>query len=220
MRAAPVRVVGHPDIARIHAGVVGDDALDGFSHGPQVHGNVRCIDDEVTGGRKDRTTEIEPLFHVDAAGCALERQAHPLGDGGKLVVEDFQEDGVGLHGVNGRQGRIVRWRTQVGQQQLTAGKNFQLPRRLHDHGRGALVDQRGSGQPVSCPKVASREHQRFTLFSSENATSVLTRYNLASADTCAIWAALRPSGRGLRSGRRQFQWRGPAERSHRAVGAG
>ena len=46
-------------------------------------------------GRKDRATEIEPLLHVHAAGRVAQRDAHLLGDGGEVIVENLEHDRIG-----------------------------------------------------------------------------------------------------------------------------
>ena len=95
VRAAAIRIVRDEHIARLHCRVVGDDLLDRLAHRAQMHRNVRRIDDQIALRREDRATEIEPLLHVHAHRRIAERDAHLLGDGREVVVEDLQEDRIG-----------------------------------------------------------------------------------------------------------------------------
>ena len=95
MRAAGVGIVGREDVARLHVWIGRDDLPHGFFHRAEVDGNVGRVGHEPAVGREDGAAEVEPFLDVDAAGGVAERDAHLIGDGGELVVEDFEEDGVG-----------------------------------------------------------------------------------------------------------------------------
>ena len=75
--------------------IVGDDLLDGLAHRAQMHRNVRRIDDQIAVRRENRAAKIEPLLHVHADRRIAERDAHLRGDGGEVVVEELEEDGIG-----------------------------------------------------------------------------------------------------------------------------
>ena len=57
-------------------GIVGDDhvtwldctrtkqVLNGRTHGTEVNGNVRCVDDKVPFASENRTTEVKPFLHI------------------------------------------------------------------------------------------------------------------------------------------------------------
>ena len=61
-------------------GIVGEDRADRLAHRAQMHGDVRCVDDQVARRREDGATEIEPFLDVHAAGRVAQRDPHLLGD--------------------------------------------------------------------------------------------------------------------------------------------
>ena len=58
--------------------------------------HVRRVGDERAGRVEDGAGEVEPLLDVDRRGGVLQRHAHLLGDRHEEIVEDFEQDRVGL----------------------------------------------------------------------------------------------------------------------------
>jgi hypothetical protein len=95
VRTAAVRVVGHHHVAGAQVRTIGQHGAHGFSHRSQVDRNVRRVHHQVAGRREERATEIKPLLHVHAARRVAQRNAHLLGNGSELAVEDFQPYWIG-----------------------------------------------------------------------------------------------------------------------------
>ncbi len=70
-----------------------------------MHGHVRRIGNQVTGGIEDRAGKVEPFFHIDRVGGVRQRCPHLLSDRHEQVVEHLEHDRVGFstHSVAGRQ---------------------------------------------------------------------------------------------------------------------
>ena len=98
MRTAAIRVIGDESIAGSHFGIVGNDPPHRLAHCPQMHWYMRCIDHQIARGIEDRAAIIQPLFHIHAGGRVAERDPHLLGDGGEVVVENFELNRIGLFG--------------------------------------------------------------------------------------------------------------------------
>ena len=97
----------HGDVRQMRAavaGVVGDDHVAGAkllakrnrahtqAKGPEMHRNVRRVDDELAVGVEQRAGVVEPFLHVGRDGGALQQLAHLLDDRGEPIREQFQLD--------------------------------------------------------------------------------------------------------------------------------
>ncbi len=66
VRAAAIRIVGDHHIAKKQRLAISQHTFHRLTHRPEMNGNVRRIDDQIAGWRKDRAAEIEPLLHIHA----------------------------------------------------------------------------------------------------------------------------------------------------------
>ncbi len=144
--ATVIGVVEGVDVALAH--LVAPELQDRahrFAHRAQVDRHVRGIGDQVAVGVEDGTGEVEPLLDVDRVGGVLERDAHLLGDGHEEIVEDLEQDRVGL----GAQCRALGQRLDALQEQVVVDAHLERPAGL-DHDRGGLpADQGRAGDPVA-----------------------------------------------------------------------
>ena len=146
VRAAIIGVVEGVDVALAH--LLAAQLQDGahrFAHRAQMDGHVRGVGDQVAVGIEDGAGEVEPLLDVDRVGGVLERDAHLLGDGHEQIVEDLEQDRVGLGAQRGALGQ----RLDALQEQVVVDAHLERPAGL-DHDRGGLAaDQRRAGDPVA-----------------------------------------------------------------------
>ena len=90
MRAAECWIVGDEHVSGAHAGVRRDHGAHAFTHGTQVHGNVRRIGDQPALGVEHGTREVEALADVRAETGALEDAPHLFGDGHEQVAHHLE----------------------------------------------------------------------------------------------------------------------------------
>ena len=95
VRPAAIRIVRQHHIARLQVGIVGQHEFDRLAHRPQMHRNVRGVDDQLPRPIEQRAAVVQPLLDVGGDRCPPERLAHLLGDAGEEVVEDFEPNRIG-----------------------------------------------------------------------------------------------------------------------------
>ena len=101
---------------------------------------------------EDRAGEVEPLLDVDRVRGVGERHAHLLGDRHEQVVEHLEQ-----HRVGGRADRVrALRRLDALEHEVVARGQRRAPARLDDRRRVLLADDRGAGDRVAGPQVASR----------------------------------------------------------------
>ena len=105
-----------------------------------MHRHVRRIGDERGVAVKHRTGEIEPLLDVDGIGGVLQRHAHLFGDRHEQVVEDFEQDRIGLCADRG----VSLFDFRPAQQQMVLRGHRGLPAGFDDDRLMRLDDERGA----------------------------------------------------------------------------
>ncbi len=157
VRASVVRRVQHEDIAGPQASrVVTQHCPNAVAHGPEVHGHVRRICDQVAAAIEQRAREVESLLDVDRVRRVLQHRAHLLGDVHEVTVEYLEKDRVGCRTelVAAPGVRDVRQH----EPQILVGRH--RPAGIHD-GRGGLVDNhRRALQPVTRNEVSALVNAR------------------------------------------------------------
>ena len=139
-----------------------------FAHRAQMHRDMRRVGDQPAVGREDRAAEIEPLLHVHAARRVAERDAHLLGDAGELVVEDFEQDGVGgIADIRVAACRLLRicGLERRSSCSLSVSSNspprqhLGLPARIDDRRRDLFADDRRAGDAIAGDEFAAIEER-------------------------------------------------------------
>ena len=82
-------MIGHHDIARPQGAVV-DEFAHAQTHGAEVDGDVRRVDDQPALGVEQSAGEILALLDVGRDGRSLEHLAHLSGDAGESVAHEFE----------------------------------------------------------------------------------------------------------------------------------
>ncbi len=94
--AAEERVVEDDAVSGMQIeGELLDGSLDGKRHGAEMNRNVGSLGDEHAMQVEEGAGIVTPLFDVGRAGGFAQDETHLFGDGGKEVLEDFEEDGGG-----------------------------------------------------------------------------------------------------------------------------
>ena len=92
MRSAAGRMVGDRHIARPQRQHVAQ-AADAQTHRAQVHGDVRGVDDQLSGSVQDGAGEVEALLDIRRDGGAAQPLAHVGRDRAEPVGEQLEPDG-------------------------------------------------------------------------------------------------------------------------------
>jgi hypothetical protein len=154
MRAAVIGGVQRIDVAGADLRVEADHGFDRAVHRAEVHRHVRGVGDERALGIEDGAGEVEPFLDVHRMGGVLQRHAHLLGDVHEEVVEDLEQDRVGLAGAHDLRpfGGPV-----AAHQHVVAGGDLGAPAGLDDDGLVGLDDQRGAGDDGAGAQVLAAE---------------------------------------------------------------
>jgi diadenosine tetraphosphatase ApaH/serine/threonine PP2A family protein phosphatase len=96
MRSTLVRIIRDETIPRVHSRKSLDHRLNGSTHGAQVDWNMGCIGDQLSSCIEYRTTEIPPLFDIDAHCRLLEHDPHLIGDRCDPLRQDLAKDRIEL----------------------------------------------------------------------------------------------------------------------------
>ena len=97
MRTAEVGIVEQDDIARLPLVEDGQRGRDAIRHRAQMGRDVRGLGHQPPAPVKERAGEVKALFDVGGIACALQRDAHLLGDAAVTVAVQFQGDEIGVH---------------------------------------------------------------------------------------------------------------------------
>ncbi|MNL15235.1 hypothetical protein D3C87_1362110 [compost metagenome] len=76
--------------------VLRDDAFDRTVHRAEMHRHMRSIGDKRTVFVEHRAGEVQPFLNIDRRRRVLQRHAHLLGNRHEQVVEDLEQDRIGL----------------------------------------------------------------------------------------------------------------------------
>ena len=87
-------VVDDHQVAFFPGGEAVEDGQHAGGHGAQVRRDVGGLGDEAAGAVEERAGEVQALLDVGRIGCALERNAHLLGDAGEAVTIELEGDWV------------------------------------------------------------------------------------------------------------------------------
>ena len=86
MGATEVGVINHQHICRA-PGSLADQISHGKRHTPEMHGDVRCLADQLAILTKERAGEIQPVFDIRRKSSPAQYDAHLITNGGNPAGE-------------------------------------------------------------------------------------------------------------------------------------
>ena len=173
VRASEARMVGDHHVTGLQVHGL-HDLSDTEAHRPQMHRDVRCVGDQSSLDIQKGTGKVEPLLDVGGQGGALKHQTHLFDQTEKAMREEFQLKGGFFLQAFGRDLQICSQR--VSGQVLTAhGSCHGLPASIHHERAETILNDRGTGHPITGSQVAPIPHGYLTWNSFQMASDMVLR---------------------------------------------